>query len=180
MVKKILFIDKKLSENLLLRENQPILNKIASILAHSGDSWYIEIVLFCIWIFSSGMTHTISAFFAGSIVIQALFVIALKFIIKRQRPEGSWGEVYRKTDPHSFPSGHAARMIMLSVIAYGFQLPVLGSIILVWGIGVSFARVALGVHYIIDIIVGWIIGLCLGLLMINFKPFFMDLLPFAF
>lgn len=180
MIKKILELDVEISQRFLLSESKVILRKLASFIAHSGDSWYIEIVLFLIWVFSSGKTHTIAAYFAGSVIIQALLVIAIKFLIKRRRPEGKWGEVYRNADPHSFPSGHAARMIMLSVLAFGFSLSAMGWIVLIWGLTVSFARVSLGVHYLADIIVGWLIGIFLAEMMLSLQSFFFQLFPFVF
>jgi len=77
MIKILLDWDIKFSQRLLLRKEQAILRRIASFLAHSCDSWYIEIILLAIWIFSKGKTHTVSAYFAGSIVIQALFIITI-------------------------------------------------------------------------------------------------------
>jgi membrane-associated phospholipid phosphatase len=57
------------------------------------------------------------ALFAVGLVIMAAAVILLKFSIRRPRPEGEWGQIYRITDPHSFPSGHAARSATLAVMA---------------------------------------------------------------
>lgn len=180
ILETLLALDQKISNRLRIREGQELLKALLSFLAHSGDSWYIEMALFLIWFFTKGKAHTVSAYFAGSVIIQAFIVIAIKFLIKRERPQGSWGTVYRNTDPHSFPSGHAARAIMLSVLAFSFNLPLIGWITLLWGILLSFARVALGVHYLVDIIAGWIIGILLGFLMASLKPFFFALFPFAF
>ena len=47
----------------------------------------------------------------------AALVLVLKFLIRRRRPEGEWGGIYRQTDPHSFPSGHAARSVLIAVLA---------------------------------------------------------------
>lgn len=180
MLKKVIQWDINISEKLRLNEDQKVLRSIAAFLAHSGDSWYIELLLFVVWLFSRGTLRTFSAYLAGSVVIQALFVIAVKFLIKRQRPEGAWGNIYRNTDPHSFPSGHAARMVMLSALAFGFGFFILGWIMVFWAIAVSFARVAMGVHYLIDIFVGWLIGLLLASAMLSFRPFFFNLFPFVF
>jgi membrane-associated phospholipid phosphatase len=179
-IEKLLLLDKRISDKLRLREEQLFLERVFSLLAHSGDSWYIEIVLFIIWILSDGLARTVSAYFAGSVIIQALIVILIKFLIKRERPQGAWGEIYRKTDPHSFPSGHAARAIMLAVLSFGFNLPFLPWAILVWGICLSVARVSLGVHFLIDIIAGWGIGALLGILMLSLQPIFFKLFPFVF
>ncbi len=180
LINKILEIDQSASHRLLLSEDKECLRKFAAFFAHSGDSWFLEIGLFLIWIFTKGIWHSYSALFAGAIIIQAVLVIAIKFLIKRRRPEGDWGSVYRNTDPHSFPSGHAARMIMLSIISFGLGIHLLGWIVLIWGICVSFARVSLGVHYLIDIIAGWVIGIILAIGILAAQPFFFQLFPFAF
>ncbi len=172
--------DAELSQRIRIPDNQLVLKKTASLLAHSGDSWFLEIGLFLIWIFTKGKWHSYSALFAGAIIIQAILVIAIKFLIKRRRPEGDWGSVYRNTDPHSFPSGHAARMIMLSIISFGLGVHLLGWIVLIWGICVSFARVSLGVHYLIDIIAGWLIGIILAKGILAAQPIFYQLFPFTF
>lgn len=179
-IKKILKIDRNASRHLLLSEDKEYLRKFAAFFAHSGDSWFLEIGLFLIWILTKGKWHSYSAFFAGAIVIQAVLVIAIKFLIKRRRPEGDWGAVYRNTDPHSFPSGHAVRMIMLSIISFGLGIHLLGWIVLIWGICVSFARVSLGIHYLIDIIAGWLIGIILAKAILAAQPIFYHLFPFAF
>ena len=180
LIDKILEIDQNLSRRLLLSEDKEYMRKFASFFAHSGDSWFLEIGLFLIWIFTKGKCHSYSALFAGAIVIQAVLVIAIKFLIKRRRPEGDWGAVYRNADPHSFPSGHAARMIMLSIISFGLGIHLLGWIFLLWGICVSFARVSLGVHYLIDIIAGWVIGIILAKGILATQSIFYQLFPFAF
>ena len=179
-INKILELDQNVSRRLLLSEDQECLRKFAAFLAHSGDSWFLEIGLFLIWVFTKGKWHSYSALFAGAIVIQAVLVIATKFLIKRRRPEGKWGAVYRNTDPHSFPSGHAARMIMLSIISFGLSIQLLGWIFLLWGICVSVARVSLGVHYLTDIIAGWLIGIILAKGILASQSIFYQLFPFAF
>ncbi|MDO9545790.1 MAG: phosphatase PAP2 family protein [Pelolinea sp.] len=180
MIKKILELDQNLSQYLFLPEDKILLRKSAMFFAHSGDSWFLEIGFLLIWLFSSGIWHTYSALFAGAIVIQAVFVIALKFLIKRRRPEGDWGAVYRNADPHSFPSGHAARVMMLAFMCFGLGLPQLGWIVLFWGICVSFARVSLGVHYLIDIFAGWLIGILLANVILTAQPIFYNLIPVVF
>jgi undecaprenyl-diphosphatase len=88
----------------------------------------------------------------------------LKFLIKRPRPEGEWGQVYRKSDPHSFPSGHAARAIMLTTVTLLSGHVWLGAGMLIWTLLVDLSRVGLGVHYYSDILVGTGIGILMGVL----------------
>jgi len=117
VINKLYEIDISISQKLLLDEKQKILRIFASLFAHSGDSWFILPALFIIWLITDGTTHRYSALFAGAVVVQAILVILLKQVIKRRRPEGRWGSVYRNSDPHSFPSGHAVRVAMMAVIA---------------------------------------------------------------
>ena len=97
-----------------------------------------------------------------AILLTALVVFLVKFTVKRKRPEGEWGKFYRSTDPHSFPSGHAVRAVMLAVVVLGLGPLWLGLILLVWAPLVGIARVAMGVHYFSDVLVGMVLGLVMG------------------
>ena len=99
----------------------------------------------------------------AGILIAAAIVMPIKFIVRRRRPEGEWGSIYRNTDPHSFPSGHAARVVMLAVVGLALGPAWLGVLLLVWAPLVSLARVAMGVHYLSDVVAGMILGLATGL-----------------
>lgn len=180
MFSKLLHTDQQLSEKLQLKPAQKALRSFAVFFAHSGDSWFWVAGLFIVWLFTRGDWHTYSALLAGAIVIQASLVLGIKFLIKRQRPEGQWGEIYRKTDPNSFPSGHAVRAVMLAVLAWGYHLTPLNWILTIWAPLVSLARVSLGVHYLVDILAGWLLGILIAALFIQATPFFLSLFPFAF
>jgi len=180
MINTLLELDHKLSERLRIPLENKLLLSAAAFFAHSGDSWFWVAGLFVIWLAKKGMWHSISALLAGSIIFQACFVLAIKFLIRRQRPEGDWGEIYRKTDPHSFPSGHAVRVCMLAVMAWGLNLNPLCWILTIWAPLVSLARVALGVHYLVDVVAGWILGFLIAIAMLQLYPLFIQLLPFAF
>ena len=180
ILEKIIKSDIQVSEKLFLSESRIVTRKFASFFAHSGDSWFLLAGLFFLWLFSKGQIHTYSALFAGAILIQASFVIALKFLIKRSRPEGDWGSVYRKTDPNSFPSGHAVRVVMLAVMAWRLDIYPLNWILAFWAPLVSFARVMMGVHFLTDIIAGWILGVVLAIGILLLQPFFYRAFPFVF
>jgi membrane-associated phospholipid phosphatase len=86
-------------------------------------------------------------------------VLGIKFLVRRKRPEGEWGGIYRNTDPHSFPSGHAARAFLIAVVASALAPPWLGILLWIWAPLVSVARVAMGVHYVSDIVAGAGLGI---------------------
>ncbi len=180
MLDKLLEADHKISARLQLSKENVLLRSAAVFFAHSGDSWFWLAALFIIWLFTQGDWHKYAALFAGAIVIQASLVLVIKFVIKRQRPEGQWGEIYRKTDPNSFPSGHAVRAVMLAILAWSFRLTPLNWILTLWAPLVSLARVSLGVHYLVDILFGWILGIVIAVLFFQSTPFFLALIPFVF
>ncbi len=110
---------------------------------------------------------------SGSILALAVFVLSLKFIIRRRRPEGEWGQIYRITDPHSFPSGHAARAFSLAILAMGLGPVWLAWLLVFWAPLVGLARVILGVHYLSDVVVGFLIGIIYGLIVILLRPVYL-------
>lgn len=178
MLEKIISTDQNVSSKLCLPADKKLLRIMAAFFAHSGDSWFWLAVLFIIWLFSHGETHTLAALFAGAIVLQAGLVLAIKFTIKRSRPEGDWGAIYRKTDPNSFPSGHAVRAIMLAAMAWGLELYPLNWILIIWAPLVSIARVSLGVHYLSDVVVGWLLGILLAAAFLSAQPILYEWFPF--
>jgi undecaprenyl-diphosphatase len=95
----------------------------------------------------------------GSISVLAALVLAIKFSIKRKRPEGEWGRIYRFADPHSFPSGHAARAFLIATITTGLGPIGLAIALWIWAPLVALARVAMGVHYLSDIVAGALFGI---------------------
>lgn len=110
----------------------------------------------------------------------AIAVIILKFSIRRPRPEGEWGQIYRITDPHSFPSGHAARSAALAVLGLATGPTWFGILLALWAPWVGLSRVALGVHYLLDVVAGWFIGIIMGLMALLFEPWAMSLLDFLY
>lgn len=103
MIKKILQWDADLSSRLRMSQSSPWW-KLIAFLAHSGDSWFWMIGLILLWLVGDQHWHNTGALMAAGVGGLAVFVLALKFTIKRQRPPGDWGAIYRNTDPHSFPS----------------------------------------------------------------------------
>ncbi len=101
----------------------------------------------------------------------AVLVLALKFSVRRRRPDGQWGAIYRSTDPHSFPSGHAARAFLIAVLAVGLGPAWFGISALLWAPFVTLARVAMGVHYLSDVLAGVLVGLVMGLVILRVIAF---------
>jgi undecaprenyl-diphosphatase len=166
MKRRILKMDVSMGDWTRYIERSSSLRKTAAILAHSGDSWFWLIGLILLWGFGSEYWKNLAVDVAIGVIVTALIVMTIKFTVKRRRPSGEWGRIYRNTDPHSFPSGHAARAVMLATLAMGFAPPWLGLLLVIWAPLVGLARVLLGVHYLSDVIAGMFIGLCLGLILL--------------
>ena len=69
---------------------------------------------------------------------------------------------------------------MLAVMVWGLHLYPLCWILTIWAPLVSLARVALGVHYLVDVAAGWLLGILIAVTMLQLYPLFVHLLPFAF
>ncbi len=154
--------DDRMSRRLRVAESPGLLRTLAAILAHSGDSWFWIAGLALLWLWGDGSWKARSQILLIGILVTAILVMAMKFTIRRKRPAGEWGSIYRATDPHSFPSGHAARAAMLAILACSFSVAWLGWILVIWAPLVSLARVAMGLHYLSDVIAGMIIGILIG------------------
>ena len=165
---RIQTFDDTLSRQLRVAEKPGWRRNLAAFLAHSGDSWFWLLGLPILWWLGDAEWKARALILVVAILITAVLVMALKFTIRRQRPAGEWGQIYRKTDPHSFPSGHAARGLLIGVVVLGIGPLWLGLFLIVWGPLVGLARIAMGVHYVSDVLAGWVVGLVIGLLSLQF------------
>jgi membrane-associated phospholipid phosphatase len=159
---QLLVLDARLSAQLRVAERAGLLRTCAAILAHSGDSWFWWAGLALLWWLGNTFWRPWALTVLLSIIGLAVIVLAIKFTIRRRRPEGEWGGMYRSTDPHSFPSGHAARAILIGVLAIGLGPAWLAIFLCIWAPLVALARVAMGLHYLSDVLAGTILGAIAG------------------
>jgi len=159
---KLLSLDARLSAQLRVAERPGLLRTCAAFLAHSGDSWFWWAGLALLWWLGNQFWRSWALTVLFSIIGLAVIVLAIKFTIRRRRPQGEWGGMYRSTDPHSFPSGHAARAILIGVLAIGLGPGWLAVLLCVWAPLVALARVAMGLHYLSDIVAGAVLGAIAG------------------
>jgi undecaprenyl-diphosphatase len=164
MQKYILEWDVRLSNRLRVAERPGRLRSLAALVAHSGDSWFWLLGLGLVWLVA-GIPREWALAMMIAILLTAVVVLVVKFTVRRKRPEGDWGGVYRSTDPHSFPSGHAARAVLLAVLASSLGPTWFAVLLLIWAPLVCLARVAMGVHYLSDVVAGGLLGAALGWLM---------------
>lgn len=163
-LRSILELDARLSEKMRVAEKPGALRALAVVFAHSGDSWFWGAALILGWFFSNPAWREWEVVEFVGISVLAALVMGIKFLVRRKRPAGEWGGIYRSTDPHSFPSGHAARAFLIAVIGSALGPAWLAVILWIWAPLVAIARVAMGVHYVSDIVAGAALGVLFAIL----------------
>lgn len=158
-LRALLEADNRLSSRLRVAERPGPLRTLAAILAHSGDSWFWGLGLAFVWWRGQAGWREWAVRALISIAVLAASVLLIKLAVRRRRPEGEWGAIYRNTDPHSFPSGHAARAVLLAALAAAWGPAWLAAALLLWAPLVSLSRVAMGLHYLSDVLAGAALGL---------------------
>jgi len=154
-------------------ERPGALRAISVLFAHSGDSWFWALGLVILWLAGDSFWREWAVVQFAGIGVLAALVLAIKFRVRRKRPEGEWGRIYRFTDPHSFPSGHAARAFLIATIATGLGPAWLAIALWVWAPLVALARVAMGVHYLSDVVAGTLLGIVVALIGLQiYQPIF--------
>jgi undecaprenyl-diphosphatase len=167
-LRALLELDARASDRMRVAEQPGWIRRFAVFFAHSGDSWFWGLGLVILWGLGVPFWKHWAVVLFGGIALLAVLVMTLKFLIRRRRPEGEWGGIYRQTDPHSFPSGHAARAALIAVLAAGLGPAWLAALLWLWAPLVALARVAMGVHYLSDIVAGALLGLLAGLIGLGF------------
>lgn len=159
--------DRAISAWLNVSEKPGWRRTLAIIITHSGDV-----------VFPLGGMGLLVAFGSPAWKMRALmlfladtitFIVAhmIKFSTRRPRPKGKWGRIYRITDPHSFPSGHASRGGALAAMGLVVGPVWFGILVAVWGMLLALSRVLMGVHYVSDSVAGFVLGVCIvGLIML--------------
>jgi undecaprenyl-diphosphatase len=110
------------------------------------------------WLFGGDEWKTRALITAGGLALVEVVVIAVKMLVRRRRPAGTDGMIYRKTDPFSFPSGHAARAVLLSLLALRLGPAAAFVAIAAWSPVMVLSRVAIGIHYVLDVMAGFLLG----------------------
>lgn len=160
-IKKLDKWDKKFSQQ--MGDTSPRMLTIASFFALSGNAqpWIILSILFLIFdVFFKHQSDNLTQLLVMG--IGGLTSTTIKYITKRKRPDEQTALRYIATGDHwSFPSGHATRMGILAMFMTLYY-PVFGWVFILWAVGVCYGRIALQIHYFLDILGGTILGLSFG------------------
>jgi undecaprenyl-diphosphatase len=126
--------------------------------AHSADSPVVIAVVLTAIALSRGSNHPPATRTLAATLLSAAATTILKWAFRRGRPSGPRRGFYWLLDQHAFPSGHAARTAAVTVAAAPMLPPGAVTLLVTWNLVVGWSRVALRVHYISDILAGWIAG----------------------
>lgn len=131
-------------------------------------------LIFIVFLFTFSV-HKMNAIALTVLSISLSWFVAetIKHITKIPRPFLSMQTITPLTTPigYSFPSEHAAVYATLAVISYTIDIR-LGVAFTFLAVLVGISRVALGVHYPLDVFVGYLIGIGVGLFFVHlFKVF---------
>jgi undecaprenyl-diphosphatase len=151
-------------------------------LAVSNAFWWLP---FFIWLF-----YALFKAYPGKAFLWILLAIALSITLTDRLSVMAFKEVFLRYRPchnitlmdqvhlvkeycggqYGFVSSHAANYGGLAVLFYKllkFQYPKSYIIFIFWAFLIGYSRIYLGVHYPLDVIGGWILGIMIGLIVFN-------------
>jgi len=157
LLNRLAALDTRLSACLTLTQEAGLQRTVAVLGAHLGDGllWFvIAVVAFGL---GDEVTRHSILLAAVAIIVAGGLTTFLKFRMRRSRPREMPGFYSTKYDPYSFPSGHATRLACQAMV-FSHQFPCWAVIFYALALFVALCRVALGIHYISDVLVGLAIG----------------------
>jgi undecaprenyl-diphosphatase len=125
--------------------------------AHLGDGALWLAVGLAVWLLGGERLRELTLRAALAVAVTAVIATTLKYLVRRSRPQDRAGFYALKTDRYSFPSGHATRMAAIAVVVGRFDVAA-GLLGYVLAFLVGLCRIAVGVHYASDVLVGLLIG----------------------
>lgn len=151
--------DRRLSARLTLSEQARLRRKGATLGAHLGDSLlWLGLGLVALALGNAAVRQAVVVT-ALAAILSAGSVTVVKPCLRRQRPRpGMKGFFWDRFDRYSFPSGHAARTASIAIVM-GINYPHYAPPFFLLPFIVGLCRIALGIHYLSDIVVGLLIGL---------------------
>jgi undecaprenyl-diphosphatase len=155
-----LSMELRIVERLVEHARRRRLTEVARAITRAGDGWlYSASAAFLLAVYSRYWRSLVAA--ALSIAIAFLIYPPLKRLIGRARPcdaDEQLADALPPLDRHSFPSGHAMTAAAFG-IPFAVAAPVPGLAIVALGCAlVSWSRLALGHHYLSDVVAGTLLG----------------------
>jgi len=166
LLNRLVALDRSLSARLTLGEEARWRRRVAVVGAHLGDG----LLWFVIGIIAFGLGDEATRHFvlraAVPVITAGGVTAALKFLMRRGRPQEMAGFYSTRYDHYSFPSGHATRAACLAVV-FSHQFPGWAVLFHASALLVVLCRVALGIHYISDALAGLAVGFLASWVILN-------------
>ena len=105
---------------------------------------------------------------AGMAAVPFVIVSGLRMVLKSERPyEVIDFSRFSEEPPHrkrgaSFPSRHVFSAFLIAFLAFEYAWYV-GAVCILFGVALAISRVALGIHFIKDVVCGAVIGMASGI-----------------
>jgi len=171
-VKNLVKLDEIISNRISIPAGHPRW-RIAAKIAHLGDGTLVfgalALAYWAGWQFRRPNVQAAIFNTLVALIVTALVVYSIKYALRRERPRNPAGFVTIKYDKYSFPSGHSARMSALGSALFFFN-PFLGIILLALAALIAAARVVIGIHFLGDVLVGWLIGVLCAVAVLLWLP----------
>ncbi len=162
-------IDRAVADELHdLVSGDPALAQALIWLGRLSDPWFLRAAAL---VLAAGLLirgrRRAALWLAVTVVVGGLVGLGLKLVVQRTRP--AFDEPVYVASGYSFPSGHALNSMLICTAVVIALWPMLGrvgraaaavsatAVVLL----VGFDRVALGVHYLTDVVAGWAVGLAI-------------------
>lgn len=148
----------------------PTLVEVLDVFAVALSPWVFRIAVLgaAIWLWRQG-ARRLAGWALVTMVLGGLLSVVLKLLVARARP--TFPEPVATASNYSFPSGHALNSMLCVGILILVFLPVLSRAgrVTAYAVGAAlvlltgYDRIALGVHYVSDVLAGWVVALaCLA------------------
>lgn len=168
---------KSLDREILLAVNHSgneFLDKLMVLVSHRV-TWIPFYVLLAVLIFKNYRNQLIYVLIASAVLIllSDQFSVLIKNTVQRYRPcyHAELSSMLNLPDGcgglYGFPSSHAANTAALAVfmiLFYRKKRKLIGTMMIVYCLLVSYSRIYLGRHYVTDVLTGWMVGAACGLL----------------
>jgi membrane-associated phospholipid phosphatase len=130
----------------------------------SGPVYTVLFALLALWLAWRRLPR-LALFVVVTMIGSAILNPVVKGLVDRARPVLE--DPVAQAGGLSFPSGHAQSSVVATSVLLLVFLPVLRgpwrsvalAAAVAWALVIGFSRVALGVHYVSDVLAGWVLGL---------------------
>ena len=144
--------------------DKKLLNFFFRNITHLGGAIFTISTVLILMILSSGDTRKVAISSALSLSLSHIPVQIVKKMFPRKRPYLILEKTNFHENPlqdHSFPSGHTTAIFSV-IIPFIIFIPALAFSLIPLGVFVGLSRIYLGLHYPSDVLVGAILGSCMG------------------